>query len=542
MRAALAILLTLAADLSGQAPTDPRPGPARTFRDAYHPWTPPATRRAFELAAARMRTEVRVALGLWPEPPRTPLEPRFGRPIVRDGFSARSVAFPSLPGFVVTGTLFRPHPPRSGRGPAVLSPHGHWPGGRLHDAGDAAARRAIQRGGERFLAAARHPLQARMVQLARLGCTGLLYDMVGYGSSRGLAHGKGFSDLEALLHLHGTAGLQTWNSIRALDLLCSLADVDPHRVGVTGASGGGTQTFLLGALDPRPAVAFPAVMVSTAMQGGCVCENAPYLRIERNNIALAALFAPRPLAMSGADDWTRDLETRGLPELRAVYRLFGAERRVGACVFSRFPHNFNAPARACMVGWFARHLGLQRPPEERDFRPLTAEELAVRAPPADVGKIRSWRERVVREQLEELLRAPRPLAAWRRVVGVAAEVLLGGPPPRAAELRVVRSDCELLDGGTRRIHAVVVRPNEERVAVTILSPRRHGTLRCSSCTPPARAPCSTARAGRVRWRGGCSGRDARWWRPIRSAWAPHPRYASRWTTAMRSTPSATGGL
>ena len=44
-------------------------------------------------------------------------------------------------------------------------------------------------------------------------------------------------------------------------------------VGVTGASGGGTQTFLLCGIDDRPAVAFPAVMVSTAMQGGCICEN-----------------------------------------------------------------------------------------------------------------------------------------------------------------------------------------------------------------------------------------------------------------------------
>ncbi len=73
-------------------------------------------------------------------------------------------------------------------------------------------------------------------------------------------------------------GLQTWNSIRALDFIESLPDVDPRRIGVTGASGGGTQTFMLCGLDPRPAVAFPAVMVGTAMQGGCQCENASYLR------------------------------------------------------------------------------------------------------------------------------------------------------------------------------------------------------------------------------------------------------------------------
>ena len=93
-------------------------------------------------------------------------------------------------------------------------------------------------------------------------------------------------------------GLQTYNSIRALDWLCELPDVDPQRIGVTGASGGGTQTFVLGAVDPRPAVIFPAVMVSTAMQGGCTCENCCYLRMGTGNVELAGLFAPKPLGMT----------------------------------------------------------------------------------------------------------------------------------------------------------------------------------------------------------------------------------------------------
>src|SRR5690606_10083420 len=69
-------------------------------------------------------------------------------------------------------------------------------------------------------------------------------------------------------------GLQTWNSIRALDFLESLPDVDPARIGATAASGGATEVLILCAIDDRPAVAFLAVMVSTAMQSGCMCKNA----------------------------------------------------------------------------------------------------------------------------------------------------------------------------------------------------------------------------------------------------------------------------
>src|SRR5262249_43450152 len=158
-----------------------------------------------------------------------------------------------------------------------LCPHGHWASGRFYDSG------ANRADGEKTAAGARHPLQARCAQLARMGCVVFHYDMVGYADSQAINH-AGFRDVEAALRLQSLLGLQTWNSIRSLDFLLSLGEVDASRIGVTGASGGGTQTFLLGAIDDRPHVAFPAVMVSTGMQGGCVCENNYYLRQGTGNV------------------------------------------------------------------------------------------------------------------------------------------------------------------------------------------------------------------------------------------------------------------
>ena len=118
--------------------------------------------------------------------------------------------------------------------------------------------------------------------------------MVGYADSTAITHREGFNDADAELRLQNFMGLQTWNGIRALDFLPALPDVDPARLAVTGASGGGTQTFSWRRSTTRPRRR-PGGDGVAAMQGGCVCENASLLRLGTNNIELAALFAPKPL-------------------------------------------------------------------------------------------------------------------------------------------------------------------------------------------------------------------------------------------------------
>src|SRR5260370_41405587 len=118
--------------------------------------------------------------------------------------------------------------------------------------------------------------------------------MVGNADSQQIGHTKGFLDAEAELRLQSFMGLQAWNSIRALDFLSSLPDVDPKRIGVTGASGGGTQTFILCAIDDRPGAPFPAVLVSAPQQGSCGCEKHFYVRQDTGHILVCAPVAPQP--------------------------------------------------------------------------------------------------------------------------------------------------------------------------------------------------------------------------------------------------------
>lgn len=437
--------LALAADPTRVLPAgkpleDRRLGKAKTLND-YFPFAPPATRAAWEDRRKELREQVLIANGLWPLPPKTPLNPVVHGRIDRNGYAIEKVFFASYPGHYVCGNLYRPKTGKDTEGKlaGVLCPHGHWANGRFYDAGDKAAQAQVDQGAEKTLEGAHYPLQARCAQLARMGCVVFHYDMVGYADSQQIGHRTGFTDAEAELRLQSFMGLQTWNSIRALDFLLSLPEVDPQRIGVTGASGGGTQTFLLCGIDDRPTAAFPAVMVSTAMQGGCICENCSYLRVGTGNIELAGLFAPKPLGMSGADDWTREIETKGLPELKALYRLYNAEDKVLARAFPQFKHNYNQVSREVMYNWFNKHLQLGQPEPvlESPFVPVPPKELSVfdeqHPLPKDAGNaetLRKYMTETADQQLVELrkFKDTKGLTEYHRVVGTALRTMLDFHP------------------------------------------------------------------------------------------------------------------
>ena len=441
----------------GQKSKDVRLGKPKTLND-YFPLTVPKTLADWKRRRQALREQVLVANGLWPLPPKTPLKPVVHGKIERDGYTVEKVFFASYPGFYVCGNLYRPQGSGDKR-PGVLCPHGHWANGRFFDAGAKAADVQIEQGAEKTIEGARYPLQARCAQLARMGCVVFHYDMVGYADSTQVAHRVGFTDADAELHLQSFMGLQTWNTVRALDFLVSLPDVDARRLGVTGASGGGTQTFILCAIDDRPAVAFPAVMVSTGMQGGCICENCSYLRQGAGNVDFAAVFAPKPLGMSGANDWTVAIEKKGLPELKALYKLYNAEDRVMAKCFPQFGHNYNQVSREVMYNWFNKHLklGQTKPVVEKPFKPIPPKELSVfdgKHPlpkdAVDAARLRHYMTETSDKQIAALLpRDAEMLLTYRQVIGTALRVMVGGGLPTAEEVEATVAGEATAVGGIK---------------------------------------------------------------------------------------------
>ncbi|MCX7993937.1 MAG: hypothetical protein N2651_09760 [Fimbriimonadales bacterium] len=299
-----------------------------------------ASRARWDAFARRLRAHLRFALGLTPDLPTPSLRALRAESYRGEGFRIERFALETLPGFYLTGSLFVPDTPAGKRAPAMLQPHGHFEQGRLNEAD-----------------------VLRAVALAQAGVYVLSYDMVGYNDQFQLSHG-GSEPVEWRRWGFSRAGLQTWHSLCAFEWLRRQPEIDPQRVGCSGISGGGTQTFLLSALEPRLSCAAPVKMVSSLMQGGCVCENAPLLRLLAGNPEIAALTAPRPmLLISDSGDWTRDNPEVVAPYLQRVYQLFHAETQFQHAHFQE-GHQWGAAPRRVYYEWIARVWGLTRTPQD----------------------------------------------------------------------------------------------------------------------------------------------------------------------------------
>ncbi|MCE2812034.1 MAG: hypothetical protein LW850_16740 [Planctomycetaceae bacterium] len=368
--------------------------------DGHFPFAVPENKEAWETRAGELRQQMLVSLGMYPMPTLAAVKPVVHSRRELDGYAIEKVYFESLPGLYVTGSLYSPTSPlaEGQKRPAVLCPHGHWANGRFYYTSDAEMKRELATGAERFESAARSPLQARCVQMARMGIVVFHYDMMGNADNLQISaervHGFGnpkVSNPEVpsgkwLLYsttaegmLQNIMGMQTINSIQSLEFLLQRPDVDPKRISITGASGGGTQTFIASAIEPRFAGAYPVVMVSTSMQGGCTCENAVGLRVNTGNVELAALTAPRPLGVNAANDWTKDMAKDGFPELKKLYGIYGVPDAVSFHNATHFGHNYNHVTRVPMYGFMNRlfGLGLEEPILEKDFQVLKAADMTV---------------------------------------------------------------------------------------------------------------------------------------------------------------------
>lgn len=291
------------------------------------------TSSEWERRSEDIRNHILKGAGLEIFPDKCPFKPVFSDRMNYYGYYVQNVAFQSLPGVYVTGSLYVPID-HEGRMAGVLSPHGHWtkPGeyGRYHP-----------------------DVQKRCAVIARMGAMVLSYDMVGYGQMKELGWRHEHPD---------TLKLQLWNSIRCLDFLLYMG-ADPERIGITGASGGATQAIFLAAVDERVSVSVPVDMVSAYFFGGCICESGmPVHKSEHfqtNNVEIAACAAPRPmLLVSVSGDWTKNTPAVECPHIKYIYSLYNKEDNIKNVHLYEDIHGYGLSSRTAVYPFLAEHLGL----------------------------------------------------------------------------------------------------------------------------------------------------------------------------------------
>ena len=271
------------------------------------------------------------ALQLSPMPAKPASKPIITNKRVMDGYTIENIAIETLPGVYVCGSLYKPLKIK-GKIPVVLCPDGHFADGRYRADG-----------------------QYRYATLARMGAMAISYDLFAWGES--LLQFKGEDHRRSL-----AMTVQALNSFRILDYLLSLKEADPNRVAITGASGGGSQTMLITALDDRIKLSVPVVMLSSYFSGGCPCESGQPVHLcggGTNNDELAAMAAPRPqLVISDGGDWSANVPDTDLPYLQKIYGYYGQPEMVQNAHFPNEGHDYGKSKRLAMYNFVARQFKL----------------------------------------------------------------------------------------------------------------------------------------------------------------------------------------
>ncbi len=424
----------------------------------------PETLDEWEIRREELRRRILIAAGLWPMPEKGPLNALIFERKEHPNYSVEKVLLETYPGYYVTGNLYRPvlDDPTL-KFPAVLCPHGHWKHGRLENSEVAS-------------------VPGRAINFARQGYVCFTYDMVAYADNERILREHRFNGPREALWGILPGAMQLYNGIRAIDFLQSLPDVDRDAIGCTGASGGGTQTFLLYAVDDRVKVAAPVNMISHSMQGGCRCENLPGLRVDSDSMEIGALMAPRPLLMiSASGDWTKTTPQIEYPAIRAVYELHGAGDKI-AHQQEDAGHNYNKASREAVYAWFGKWFYPDRPAVdflERDFKVDSKKDLSVfarRGVPANVGSMQEFfaaerraRERRVIEHLK------RDRADFVNVYGRAYRTTLGVAEPHEDEIEVEPAAAAPTDSGASEKYYLRNARTGQRVPALLWLPEPTGS-------------------------------------------------------------------
>ena len=300
-------------------------------------------------------------------PARTELKAQITGTMDLGDICLEKVVYESRPGFLVSANLYMPAR-IDAELPCVLGLCGHSENGKAYG-----------------------PYQYFARGLASKGFAVLIVDPVSQGERRqfyteeGVPEGESGPRSTVAHNMIGNRMLLTgdsvgswfaWDAIRGLDYLLARPETDTSRVGVTGCSGGGTQTTQVTALDPRITMAAPDCFITSWL---CNLENELPADAEQNppralefgldEADLLLAYAPRPTMILAEENCYFDLRgaRQAHAEMKKIHSLLGSPDSAEISV-GHLDHGFHKHAREAMYGFFIKHGGLdvecQEPPME----------------------------------------------------------------------------------------------------------------------------------------------------------------------------------
>ncbi|HEX8986047.1 MAG TPA: prolyl oligopeptidase family serine peptidase [Bryobacteraceae bacterium] len=386
----------------------------------------------------RRRLEQSLGFRQLPWPP--DLKPQLTGIVKRPGYRIEKIVYQTLPGVQVPAHVYMPEP-LSGRAPAILFYNGHWwaPGKAKED------------------------FQAFCINMARLGFVVLSFDAFGQGE-RGVSN-RDHRRTESLLTGISQQGFAEYETQCALSYLLARPEVDPDRIGMTGASGGGYNTWITAAMDDRIKVVVPVVGTSEFYEQLSACRPLDWYNANEhchfvagliryaNNHELLAMAAPRPLLIIAADHDESFPVTgvRGVAEYgQALYRSYGAGEKFSYFEDSSEGHGYQQKKREAAYGWFLRWLqnrGDGKPYAEPPTGTLPPDSSELRCFPAGKNQPAGPGMHAAIERLANAAHAP--------VLPVAAET--AAPAPRLRNVKLQRLEISTEPGLTAP--AFLLRPD-----------------------------------------------------------------------------------
>ncbi|MBD3287306.1 xylan esterase [candidate division KSB1 bacterium] len=305
-----------------------------------------------------------------PFPEKTPLNPRIMGVVQKDGYHFEKIIFESMPNYYVTGCLFIPDGITDKR-PAILYAIGH------------------------SMESFRRPYyQTLLLKLVKQGFIVFTFDPMGQGEriqytdaekeSVGVPVGSStrehsYANNQLLLAGASAARYFTWDGIRAIDYLMTRGEVDTSKIGVTGLSGGGTQTAYISAFDDRVKAAAPSGYITNLRRVLGMIGPQDGEQIFIGGVAkgldhadLVEVFAPKPyLIVATTRDFFNIVGVRETyVEAEKAYFAFGKPENLNM-VEDDFRHGYTAKNRNAICHFFGEVFDM--PTNVDDFEPETSE-------------------------------------------------------------------------------------------------------------------------------------------------------------------------